>query len=255
MKFSLSGLLITSYSLLLFFFCKKNNDAGYFVEATINGVKWKGQSTGDYIAVGSDRSQIKIFVGETQQGVVSFNFFNNSSLTPFYWNDSDFKLQNGYVAPFDSRLRLKWETTFENNIEKYYIQQSVSNPESYQIIDSVKGAGSGTYAPLKKYSLNLPDVKPFYLNQVKYRFWVIMTDGDSFYTAAWPAAISSDKVQVVYSDPNGKVYFPLENDQNQLAVTYYDIVTGERRGTFSFNFKDEAGNIIAVRNGRFNLKK
>jgi len=247
-------LLITSLFLLLFSSCKKNDEAGYFIEASINGVKWKGKSTGDYLAIGPDKSQIKVFVGSTVQSPATFNFFTNSSLTPFYWNDSDFKLQNGFIAPFDSRLLMKFETTFENNIDKYYIQQSISSPETYQIIDSVKGAGSGTYAALKKYSVNLPDVRPYYLNQVKYRIWVTLTGGGSFYTSAWPATISSDKAQIVYTDPSGKVYFPLDNDQNQLVVTSYDPITGERSGTFSFNFKDGSGNIIAVKNGKFHLK-
>lgn len=235
--------------------CKKDNVSEYFIEATINGVKWKGRSTGNYLATASDNSQMRIFVGSTQQGLLSFNFFNNSSLAPFEWNDTDFKLQNGYIAPFDSKLLIKWETTFENNVDKYYIQESFSNPESFQNIDSVTGSGSGTYTSLKKYSLNLPDIKPYFLNQVKYRFWIKLTDGNSFYTAAWPPAISSDKAQIVYTDPNGKVYFPLDNDQNQLTVTHYDLSTEARRGTFSFKYKDMSGNIIEVKNGKFHLKQ
>jgi len=58
----LPKLLITSLFLLLFSSCKKNDEAGYFIEASINGVKWKGKSTGDYLAIGPDKSQIKVFV-------------------------------------------------------------------------------------------------------------------------------------------------------------------------------------------------
>jgi hypothetical protein len=250
----LPKLLITSFFLLWFSSCKKNNEPEFYIEATINGVRWQGKSTGDYLAIGPDNSQMKIFVGNTQQGLLSFTFFNNASLAPFYWNDTDFKLQNGYIAPFDSKLRIKWETTFENNVAKYYIQQSVSNPESFENIDSINGSGSGTYASKKVYSMNLPDVKPYYLNQAKYRFYITFTGGGSFYTATWPAAISSDKAQIVYVDPVGKVFFPLDNDQNQLTVSDYNLSTGARRGTFYFNFKDESGNIIAVRNGKFHLK-
>src|SRR5262245_13213994 len=116
----LPKLLITSFIILQFSSCKKNNDPEFFIEATMNGVKWKGKSTGDYMAIGPDNSQMKIFIGNTQQGLQSFTFFNNSSLAPFFWNDTDFKLQNGYIAPFDSKLRIKWETTFENNVGQYY---------------------------------------------------------------------------------------------------------------------------------------
>jgi hypothetical protein len=254
MRYFLTIFLLFPVSLVLLSSCKKNDEAGFFIEATINGVKWKANSTGDYLAARSDNSQMKVFIGKSDPDLGSFNFFSNSSLTPFYWNETDFTLQNGYIAPFDSKLLMKWETTFQNNIDKFYIQQSISNPETYQIIDSVKGGGYGYFISLKQYSFKLPDVKIYYLNQVKYRIWVFLAGGASYYTSSWPASISPGKVQIVYTDPNGKVYFPLDNDQNQLTVTSYDPVTGERSGTFSFNYKDDSGNIIAVKNGKFHLK-
>src|SRR5688572_13367407 len=108
MKYSFSILVIFLLSLLPLSSCKKDNDDEFFIEATINGSKWRGKSTGDFMATRSDNSQMKIFIDSSVQVSSSFNFFTDDMLDSFYDSSAEFELGDGYLAPFDSKLRLKW---------------------------------------------------------------------------------------------------------------------------------------------------
>ena len=232
--------------------CRKDNNDDFFIEATINGVKWRAKSNGDFTATKSDNSQMKIFIDPTAPASAGFNFFTNDLITSFYTSSAEFELQDGYLAPFDSRLRLKFETTFEKNIDQFFIEQSLIVPEHYRIIDTLQGGGNSN--TVRGYSSDLRDVPIIYLHTLKYRFFVTLTGGASFYTSPLPVTIMPGKAQIAFTDRKGKLYFPLSNIQNQISIDTYDPASSERRGTFSFSYKDESGKIIEVRNGKYHLK-
>jgi hypothetical protein len=195
---------------------------------------------------------MKIFIDSTAPASGSFNFFTTDMLLSFYKSDAEFELVDGYLAPFDSKLRLKFETTFEKNIDQFFIEHSVIVPEFYRIIDTLQGGGNSNTN--RSYSTDLRDVIIPYLGQVKYRFFITLTGGGSFYSSPIIPAIVPGKAQIVFADKKGKVYFPISSDQNQISIDSYNPASSERSGTFAFNYKDESGKIVEVRNGKYRLK-
>src|SRR5689334_13392909 len=96
----------------LFQSCRKDfSEDSFYIEATINGKKWKGKSTGKYTAVNSDGSQMRLFITTTPDPITSFNFFTIDPFTSsFYYSAAEFDMQDAFIAPFDSKMRFKWAT-------------------------------------------------------------------------------------------------------------------------------------------------
>lgn len=238
----------------LFIACNKdaNHDSSFFIEAEINGVKWRSESTENYLATKSDNSKMKIYVATTNPPTGYFAFFANTFLTTSSYTNPDFTMQLFVIGAFDSQIRLKWETTAENNIERFEIERSVGNPYTFQTIGSIPGSGTST--TLKQYSFTDNNLNMASLNSLKYRIKAVTAAGTIRYTDAKIPNITVGNAQIVYQASNNKLYFALDNNENRISITSYDPATSERRGTFSFNYKDESGNIVQVTNGKFHLK-
>ena len=86
----------------LFIACNKDasDDNSFFIEAEINGVKWRGESTGNYLATKSDNSKMKIYVASTNPPTGYFSFFENASLTTSSYTNPDFTMQLFVIGAF-----------------------------------------------------------------------------------------------------------------------------------------------------------
>jgi hypothetical protein len=252
---------INFFILLLYctcFSCGKdsNNDSPYFIEAAINGVKWRGTSNGkEYIATSNDGSKMKISVS-TPMGpqITDFNFFTNAGRTGIMDNNPDFMMQ-WVIGAYDSKIKIKWETTFENNIDRFEIEQGIADGLmniTWQKLGSVPGSGNSN--TLKQYSFTAPDVSVDVLNSLFYRIKVFTTSGTYRYTVVRSAGLLYTPALISYYTKDHKLYFALDDNNNQMSLTSFSAPQQERQGTFSFNYKDETGNIIQVRNGKFHLK-
>jgi len=238
-------------------FCGKDSDGAAAVEAEINGVKWKGNLVVDpldgYLVAGDNNLKMKIWI--KSDSIQAFNFFSNASITKSQILYKDTALVYYFIGAYDSRMKVKLETAFENDIDRFEIEQSnrLSNAMDFKLVGSIPAMG--TSSTLKQYSLALDNIALEDLGSLMYRLKIITKSGAYHYSPITMFNFRHGKAQIALYTGDNKLYFALDNDQNQMSITSVGPSANEKSGTFSFNYLNEAGDTVRVKNGRFHLLK
>jgi|GEM_PF-4683802 len=232
-----------------FLSCNKENEESYHIKATMNGILWSGLHPAGYKAKANDGSFIQIYIATTNPETGNFNFFTNSSPANFPLSLPGLALEKIHAGIFDSKLRVRWSATDQTSVAKYYIERG--NSSIYFVIDSVEKQSNSSSVNYT-YTDDLINVN--HLTGPVYRIRVLHQNGTFSYTNPMQVNIVNGKAQIAYISPSGKTFFALDDNQNQISITSYNPELIERRGTFSFRFKDSTGNIVTVNNGSFKLK-
>jgi hypothetical protein len=251
-------LLPFSLLLLLFAFLfpacgKDKNEDGFYIEATINGRSWKGTGTSRLIAINSaDNSQMQIATNTLPVG--SYNFFTNIARGVSFSQPSVVQLTNIQVGAYDSRLTIKWLSQFETNVARYEIQRAQGNANTFFVMGSVPAQGTSTTQV--DYQLPIIGTETFLNQQTEYyRIRIIKTDSSFIYSGVMAQGGLDGTHPMISYLKNGKMYYCLDNNMNNVTITARDNTPdGWRKGTFSFDYKDENGNVVQVRNGKFRLR-
>jgi hypothetical protein len=252
--FSAKLLLVITIS-IFFSNCVRPDDDVYSVEAEINGVKWRGNVVDDpldgYMVAGDNNSKMKFWI--SSDAIQTFNFFSNAALKKARYLYKDTALVDWFVGAYDSRMKVKLETTFENDIDHFEIEQSnrLSAPTVFKLIGSIPATGTST--ALKQYSLTLDSISLGDLGNLLHRMKIITKSGAYHYTPVISFNFRHGKAQIAWYT-NNKLYFALDNDQNQMSIASVGPNANEKTGTFSFNYLNEAGDTIRVKNGKFHLQ-
>lgn len=248
-QFSLFFLLCS----LLFPACEKDkNEDDFYIEATINGQPWKGSGSSKFTAVNSsDNSRMQIALGNFPVG--NYTFFTNPAGGHSFSQPGVVQLTNIRIGAYDSRLTVKWSSQFETNVARYEIQRARGNANTFFAVGTVPAQGTSTTQT--DYQLPVIDAETFLNEQMEYyRIRIVRTDSTFIYSAVTAMSGLDANHPMISFLKNGKMYYCLDNNMNNLAITTRDnSLFGWRKGTFSFDYKDENGNIVQVRNGRFRL--
>lgn len=249
--FLLSFLLIASLSSLSS--CKKNKNEGrkadeLYIDAKINGQDWNSTSVNNNIATAGDGSRIQIYFGTNQTG--TFSFFTHP-VTGTQVSLPGIEIMNMRLGAYDSRFTVKWSTVLETNISKFEIQRS-PNGTDWTTLGSVHAAGNSSQQV--DYSFADEEASHFYSDAGRYyRIKVIKTDASYIYTTTFFTLGILPSPAIITYIKNNKAYYSLDNNQNQITITEVK-PGGNRKGTFSFTYKDAGGNNVLV-TGSFHLKQ
>jgi hypothetical protein len=258
--FYLSSLIIVIISTLLA--CGKDNDDNpYFIEAEMNGVKWHGNMTdkvdGAFVASGANGSKMLLWLNPPSLTDPNqpYSFHNTTSLTFPQCYIKDTVLFHYCIGTFDSKYKVKLKSTFENDIDRFEVEQSAypdTESKGYKLIASIPATGSSTSTQEYSYTLNDLNIKD--LGKLIHRIKVITKSGISKYSPHTVFNVYPNNGQIAFCASNGNLRFTLDNDQNQIAITSRGPGTNERAGTFSYRFVNEAGDTVRVTNGKFHVK-
>ena len=236
--------------------CVKNSDDGFYIEAEINGVKWKGDNQpGDlyangYLAVGGN-SSMKLWINTpTGRPPQTFNFSSYDTLKLSNFSYKDTLIYNCFLSMLDSKVKLNLNTIIEKGIDHFEIEQAKEDM-NYKLVGSIPATGTST--SLKQYSLTLENVDLLNLGRVYQRIKTVTKSGTWIYSSITLFYFSPGTPQAAwYTD--GKLYMPLDNNQSKVTITAYGPGPREMRGTFSFNYVNETGDTIRVTNGNFHVR-
>lgn len=234
--------------------CDKNNDDdGYYIEATINGQHWRGTTDNGFIATNASEA-MRVDVSGLTTG--SYTFFTAPAI-----GGSQVVLPGvvhlAYMdaTAIDSKLTLRWSSMFETNVKHYEIERALrSDPNTFFTMGQVNAQGTSTTQV--NYTFNTFGAEPTpSLNGYYFRIKVVKLDNSWIYSnVQLIGGIRYSGLPMISFMKNGRVYYCLDNNQNQLTITSaHTNGDGPRKGTFSFRYKDENGNIINVTNGKFHL--
>ncbi len=232
--------------------CEKDEEDGFYIEANINGQHWRGSSTGDFLAInGNDNSKMLILIAPIADG--SYNFYTNNISAGTFILPNLIRMVGIQPGAYDSKLQVKWVTESETNIARFELQRS-TNTSTFTTIGSVTGQGTSTTR--KEYQITdsvFTNLLPTAEELVYYRIKIIKTDNSFYYTSSFEADYLEGSAQIIYLK-NGRLYYARDNGQNQITFTSINSTNiGEKKGSFSFSFKDETGNIVNVTDGKFHL--
>lgn len=256
MKFVHTNVFIVIILSIFLSFCGKDSDDAASVEAEINGVKWRGNLVADpldgYLVAGDNNSKMKFWI--KSNSIQTFNFFSNGALKKSQFLYQDTTLVNWFIGAYDSKMKVKLETTFENDLDRFEIEQAkgLSSTMEFKLVGSI--AATGTSTTLKQYSLALDNIALEDLGNLWYRLKIITKSGAYHYTPTTSFNFRHGEAQIAWYTSDRKLYFALDNDQNQMSVTSIGPDASEKTGTFSFNYVNGAGDTIRVKNGKFHLK-
>lgn len=255
------GSLIVVLILLVLISCGKDHDDNpYYIEAEMNGVKWHGNVTGvvdgGLVASGNNGSKMILWLNPPSiADNQAYSFHNTASITfpQFYIKDT--LLLKYCILPFDGKYKVKLKSTFENDIDRFEVEQSAYpdvESKGYKLIASIPASGTSTSAQEYSYTLNDLNIKD--LGKLIYRIKVITKSGIFRSSPHTVFNVYPNNGQIAFCADNGNLRFALDNDQNQMTITSRGPGTNERTGTFSYRFVNEAGDTVRVTNGKFHVK-
>ena len=257
MKFVRTKVFIGIVISIFLSYCVKDSDNSSSVEAEINGVKWRGNLVDDpldgYMVAGDNNSKMKFWI--KSDSIQTFNFFSNASLNKPQFLYKDTTLIYSFIGAYDSRMKVRLETAFENDIDRFEIEQAnrQSSPTVFKLVGTIPATGTST--SLKQYSLALDNIALEDLGNLIHRIKVITKSGAYRYSPSTYYNFRHGKAQIALYTSDNKLYFALDNDQNQMSITSVGPNANEKTGTFSFNYLNEAGDTVRVKNGKFHLLK
>lgn len=262
MKPFFPGSLIIVVILSFLISCGKDHiESTYFIEAEMNGVKWRGNLTGKvsgaYEASGANGSKMLLWLFPPSiEDNQSYSFHNTASITfpQFYFKDT--LLLKYCIMPFDGKYKVKLKSTFENDIDRFEIEQSAypdTESKGYRLIASIPA--TGTSSTLQEYSYTLNDLNINEVGKLVHRIKAITKSGVYRYSNQTVFNVHPNNGQIAFSQSGEKLRFALDNDQGQMTITSRGPGTNERAGTFSYRFVNEAGDTVRVTNGKFHVKE
>jgi hypothetical protein len=257
------GSLIVVIILSLLISCGKDHDDNpYYIEAEMNGVKWRGNVTdrinGAFVASGNNGSKMLLWVSYPPTGdpFQPYSFHNTASLKfpQFYFKDT---VQLYFsIGAYDSKYKVKLKTIFENDIDRFYVEQAAypdTESKGYKLVASIPATGTSTSTQEYSYTLNDLNIKD--LGKLIHRIKVVTKSGISKYSNQTIFNVHPVNGQVAYCGSNGNLRFALDNDQNQMTITNVGPGLYEKSGTFSYRFVNEAGDTVRVTNGKFHVNE
>lgn len=257
--FYISSLIVVIISTLIS--CgKDDNDSPYFIEAEMNGVKWRGKVTdrinGGFVASGDKGTKMILWVHLPSVGdpYQPYSFHNTASMSYPQFYLKDIVLLKWYVGPLDSKYKVKLKTTFENDIDRFEVEQSAypdTESKGFRLIASIPA--TGTSDTLHEYSFTLNDLNIKDLGKMLHRVKIISKSGSYSYSHQLVFNVFPNNGQIATCSSDGTLRFALDNDQNQMTATSLEYGPVARSGTFSYRFVNETGDTVRVTNGKFNV--